>query len=455
MKNENAVPGFNKVGSFIKTNSEVSKIDCEKGVLPVHNIVQHWKVKTGLYRFIGILLIATFIPLLSFSQPLNLGTAENFVLFTSNGAIGNTGTSLVNGNMGTNVGAVTDFGAPSVVNGGTEIANSKTAQAVTDVQAAYDEGAALAATHTGHAPAFGTETLLPGVYHIAGAGSVGGDLTLDAQNDPSAIFVLRFGGAFSTGAASKVILVNGTKASNVFWLGAGAMSMAANTEMKGIILSLTGAVSMGDNVQLEGRMLTTSGAISMNNGGVTSPEPSSPLPIGLLSFAADRNKESVVLKWSTASETNNDYFNIEKSIDGKLWNTIGNVNGAGNSTSQIDYSLTDRTHIEEITYYRLKQTDFDGKYSYEDVISIDICDYHEDASLTIYPNPTDGKIEMRFHGNSSDVNSIGIFNSRGQQIYSSKTLQSEFDLSGNSPGLYFMHVQYDAKVLTSKFVISE
>jgi hypothetical protein len=89
------------------------------------------------------------------------------------------------------------------------------------------------------------------------------------------------------------------------------------------------------------------------------------------------------------------------------------------------------------------------------VININTCEDHVEESLTIYPNPSYGKIDMRFHGNSSDVNSIDIFNSRGQKIYSSKTLQSEFDLSGNLPGLYFMHVQYDSKVLTSKFVISE
>jgi hypothetical protein len=453
MKNENTIVDFYKYGSCADTNFATLELDSKKSKLPFQYIIQQWKEKTNLFRLGSLTLIATFIPLLSFSQAIDLKTAENFVLFTSNGAIGNTGSSFINGSMGTDVGAVTGFGT-STVNGSTEKANESTANALIDVQAAYDQGAALAATSL-HAPAYGTETLLPGVYHQAGAGSLGGILTLDAKGDPSAVFVFRFGGAFDAGASSKVILVNEAKAANVFWLAAGAMAMAANTEMKGIVLSNTGAVSLGANVQLEGRMFTTGGAIALNNAKVLAPTANSSLPINMLSFTGFRDNQNIILEWSTASETNNDYYTVEQSFDGELWNTIGNVNGAGNSTSQIDYSLMDRIHSEEITYYRLKQTDFDGNYTYEDAISIDTCDDHEQEGLTMYPNPTDGKIEMRFHGNSSDVNSIGIFNSRGQQIYSSKTLQSEFDLSGNSPGLYFMHVQYDAKVLTSKFVISE
>ena len=269
---------------------------------------------------------------------------------------------------------------------------------------------------------------------------------MDAKGDPSSAFVLRFGGAFSTGASSKVILINEAKAANVFWLAEGAMSMAANTEMEGTFLSLTGAVSMGTNAQLEGRMFTTSGAISLNKGSVSSPKAFTSLPINVLSFTGYCDNQNIILEWSTASETNNDYFTVEQSFDGKIWSPIGNVDGAGNSTSQIDYSITDRNHSEEITYYRLKQTDFNGDYTYEDVININTCEDHVEESLTIYPNPSYGKIEMRFHGNSSDVNSIDIFNSRGQKIYSSKTLQSEFDLSGNFPGLYFRGVNLNTYI---------
>ena len=188
---------------------------------------------------------------------------------------------------------------------------------------------------------------------------------MDAKGDPSSAFVLRFGGAFSTGASSKVILINEAKAANVFWLAAGAMSMAANTEMEGTFLSLTGAVSMGTNAQLEGRMFTTSGAISLNKGSVSSPKAFTSLPINVLSFTGYCDNQNIILEWSTASETNNDYFTVEQSFDGKIWSPIGNVDGAGNSTSQIDHSITDRNHSEEITYYRLKQTDFNGNYTYE------------------------------------------------------------------------------------------
>lgn len=463
MKNENRVNDLNELVVCKQTTTiNHSEIGNKERSFPFQYIVHQWKTNIRVLQTVGVLLISMFIPMLSFSQSIDLGTAENFVLYTSSGAIGNTGISFVDGNIGTDLGAVTGF-ENSTVTGSTEIANAATEEAIDDVQSAYDQGAAMTATLSpDHAPAFGSdETLLAGVYNVDGAGSLGGTLYLDAEGDPSSVFVLRFGGAFSTGASSKVILINEAKAANVFWLSAGAMSMAENTEIKGIILSLTGAVSMGANVQLEGRMLTTSGAISLDKGDVYAPEAapeaftSTPLPISLLSFKGYRDNQNIILEWSTASETNNDYFTVEQSSDGKKWNIIGTVNGAGNSTSQLNYTLTDRTHIEEVSYYRLKQTDFNGEYTYEDIVSIKKYENLKEESLTIYPNPSKGQFEMLFDGNSSDINSIIIFDSRGQKIYSSNGYESKFDLSNNVPGLYFMHVQYNSKVISSKIIITD
>lgn len=457
MKNENRVNDLNDLVVCKQTTTiNHSEIGNKERSFPFQYIVHQWKTNIRVLQTVGVLLISMFISMFSFSQPIDLGKAENFVLYTSSGAIDNTGSSFVNGSMGTDLGAVTGF-ETSTVSGSTEIANAATEVAVDDVQSAYDQGAAMTATLSpDHAPAFGNgDTLLAGVYNVDGAGSLGGILYLDAKGDPSSVFVLRFGGAFSTGASSKVILINEAKAANVFWLSAGAMSMAANTEMKGILISLNGAVSMGANVKLEGRMFTTTGAIALDKGDVSSPGAFASLPISLLSFTGERNEQNVVLKWSTASETNNDFFTIEQSSDGENWNIIGTVNGAGNSTSQLNYTLTDRTHIEEVSYYRLKQTDFNGEYTYEDIVSIKKYESLKEESLTIYPNPSKGQFEILFDGNSSDINSIIIFDSRSQKIYSSNSYESKFDLSNNVPGLYFMHVQYDSKVLTSKLVISE
>lgn len=194
----------------------------------------------------------------------NLGTSSNFVLFTTTGAIGNTGASIITGDIGTNAGAVTGFGSPSVVDGVIHIANGATSQASTDLIAAYNQLYALTPTVTNHPASFGTETIIPGIYNIGGAGSVAGTLVLDGQGNSGAIFVFKIGGAFTTGAASTITLINGTRASNVFWLADGAVSMGASTTMSGTLIA-NGAISMGDGGILKGRLLSTTGAIAVYN----------------------------------------------------------------------------------------------------------------------------------------------------------------------------------------------
>lgn len=96
-----------------------------------------------------------------------------------------------------------------------------------------------------------------------------------------------------------------------------------------------------------------------------------PLPIKLLYFNGIIYDSKNILNWSTASEDNNDYFNIEKTRDGKIWNSISNMKGAGNSSTQLYYSFVDEDVENIINYYRLKQTDYDGKFKYSEIISID------------------------------------------------------------------------------------
>ena len=95
------------------------------------------------------------------------------------------------------------------------------------------------------------------------------------------------------------------------------------------------------------------------------------LPIELLYFEAKANERYNHLTWSTASEDNNDYFNIEKTQDGVIFYNIATINGAGNSISQLFYEYDDYELSNDIVYYRLKQTDYDGKYKYHNLISVD------------------------------------------------------------------------------------
>lgn len=95
------------------------------------------------------------------------------------------------------------------------------------------------------------------------------------------------------------------------------------------------------------------------------------LPIELLYFKGSLYNSDNILHWSTASEDNNDYFTIEKTKDGIDWEVVDREPGAGNSSNQLYYSFVDENVESIINYYRLKQTDYDGKFKYSDIISID------------------------------------------------------------------------------------
>ena len=153
------------------------------------------------------------------------------------------------------------------------------------------------------------------------------------------------------------------------------IKLSGSTWYKPTGFSYPGTVIGTGVVNTSTHTLTWSGLTSFSSFGSGGGSPVA-LPISLISFTGknsvtglDKNKN--ILSWSTASEQNNDYFNIEKTKDGKDWNSIARENGAGNSTTQLYYSFVDDNVESGINYYRLKQTDYDGKFKYSETISID------------------------------------------------------------------------------------
>jgi hypothetical protein len=108
-----------------------------------------------------------------------------------------------------------------------------------------------------------------------------------------------------------------------------------------------------------------------------------PLPIELLYFNATPVKDAVLLTWTTASETNNDYFVVERSSDALNFHSIGTVRGAGNSIQLLNYRMYDREGLGGIIYYRLKQVDYDGKFAYSKIIPVR---FEFNSSFSVYPN---------------------------------------------------------------------
>ena len=152
------------------------------------------------------------------------------------------------------------------------------------LQANYNYLMSLTVTNSVHAVVFGSgETLIPGVYTIAGATSTVGTINFDGQGNPEALFVIRIGAAFSTAASTEMVLLNGAKASNIFWVIEGAASMAASNILKGTIITNGGAVSMASGGDLEGRLFAIVGAVSFSSGTAIIPSGNSVIDLGVLS----------------------------------------------------------------------------------------------------------------------------------------------------------------------------
>lgn len=138
---------------------------------------------------------------------------------------------------------------------------------------------------------------------------------------------------------------------------------------------------------------------------------STTLPIELLSFEANCNEGNTLLTWVTTTEINNDYFVIEKSSDGKNFYEIATRKGAGNSNTIIKYSITDDDISASATYYRLKQVDYDGGYSYSNTI-INNCNAN---SFSIYPNPANKTLNIKWDHFQQNTQAI-ITNALGEIV---------------------------------------
>ncbi|MGB4850083.1 MAG: ice-binding family protein [Saprospiraceae bacterium] len=159
-----------------------------------------------------------------------------------------------------------------------------TAQGVADLTTAYNQIMAIPATNTTHMPIFGNgEVLSPGVYDLPAASSLAGTLTMDGGGDTNSVFIIRTDGALSTGAGTTVLLTNGARARNIFWVSEGALSLAANTIMKGTLIAHNAAVSAAAGSNIEGRMFSTTGAISLGPSTIYLPAGNSYINLGVLS----------------------------------------------------------------------------------------------------------------------------------------------------------------------------
>lgn len=136
------------------------------------------------------------------------------------------------------------------------------------------------------------------------------------------------------------------------------------------------------------------------------------LPVELIEFTASEFNEEVNLEWITASEINNDYFEIQRSIDLSSWETIGEVQGSGNTAFTNYYNYVDKQPVNGISYYRLKQVDFDGQFELTEARVVSV-EKNPLSSFKVYPNPAHNQL---FVSGVSEDDIIRIFNINGQEL---------------------------------------
>ncbi|MCB9234410.1 MAG: T9SS type A sorting domain-containing protein [Bacteroidia bacterium] len=169
-------------------------------------------------------------------------------------------------------------------------------------------------------------------------------------------------------------------------------------------------------------------------------------PVELVQFEAVAAKSEVKLTWVTASELNNDYFTVERSLDGIDFQPVIQVDGAGTSLSVRSYETVDHAPFNGISYYRLRQTDFDGKFTFSSLVEVNLGETSR-IVLQAWPNPSAGKFNLEISGLNDDTAELLVLNPGGQVVFQENltTLQSQsqiaLDLSGNPAGIYFLRIR--------------
>lgn len=179
-----------------------------------------------------------------------------------------------------------------------------------------------------------------------------------------------------------------------------------------------------------------------------------PLPIKLTQFTATPKNKTVVLSWATATEVDNDYFVVERAVDGRNFSSIATVKGAGNSNSLINYQTVDLQPYNGKNYYRLKQVDIDGRSTLSSVVTVN---FSGDNFIKIYPNPVSTYVKIE-GSDSQEKYSAKISSVDGRVIlYTSGSLQEvnttiNQRLTDFRAGVYILELNSDKQHVTQKLM---
>ncbi len=218
-------------------------------------------------------------------------------------------------------------------------------------------------------------------------------------------------------------------------------------------VSVTGVVAGEVYVLLVTNYANTVQAITVQDAGTNTATTDCsivPLPVELVDFKAERNNDEVFLSWSTVTEINNDYFIVERSQDGENWSAFEYIEGNGTSQQMIHYSSIDRNNSKEVTYYRLKQFDFDGKMSISYIVS---ASSSTRSIIQVFPNPTKGDLTV---SSNEEIVKLSLYRLDGQNVLEMKNVNEKkvgLDLNNIGAGVYYIDITTSNGTLKEKIII--
>ena len=146
--------------------------------------------------------------------------------------------------------------------------------------------------------------------------------------------------------------------------------------------------------------------------------PATSLPVEWISFTADRlDSRNIQLRWETANEVNNDYFIVQRSIDGEFFEEIGTVDGKGTTDSPTSYSFLDNTYQANINYYRLKQMDLNGAFNFSNIVEVRFEGKEDFLAFHVFPSPVKDVLTIESLGKITEVYHVNIFDQMGRVVY--------------------------------------
>ncbi|MFL5728174.1 MAG: T9SS type A sorting domain-containing protein [Cytophagaceae bacterium] len=176
------------------------------------------------------------------------------------------------------------------------------------------------------------------------------------------------------------------------------------------------------------------------------------LPVSLVNFSGRANLSNVFLTWNTTSESNNDYFLIQRSVDGEHYENIGKVAGNGTSSSTNSYSLTDNNPPFEVVYYRLVQVDKNGRGTTSNSIAVNNI---KGSMVSVYPNPFENGTNVVLKSGYNHKVNLRIFDMRGEIFYSANGIESNGTITVGQTlpdGVYVLEVRTEEGVQTFRIV---